>query len=317
MATVFRERLERNLLETTWYNLTAHATNALGATVALGLDVSRYQGTINWNSVKAAGYSFAFAKASEGTTIVDSTFATNWNGMKAAGIFRGAYHFFRPAQDALTQAQKFVALIAGGDLPPVIDLEVLDGVPGGTVLTRAGIFIAEVIRLTKKRPLIYTSRYMWSLYGGNPSWTKDVDLWAASWSTTVYLPSAWTTYRFWQTSSTGKVPGIAGSVDMDQYTGTLDQLKTWIGAVPPPPPPPPPPPSDIAATVKAVAGILPLLTPNPAAPIYVSAQANGYGYPQTDEFEVVFEGTTYTVQGYDAHLGYVTKGQSTVSWIGR
>src|ERR1700728_5326112 len=65
-----------------------------------GVDVSHYDGTVNWTQVKAAGISFAFAKATESDNDIDPTFATNWAGMKAAGVVRGAYHFFDPSVSA-------------------------------------------------------------------------------------------------------------------------------------------------------------------------------------------------------------------------
>src|SRR5436309_2175749 len=94
--------------------LTAAPVAAVGAAAVTGLaqgggwlngiDVSHWQGTINWNSVKNAGVTFAVCKASEGTDYQDPTFFTNWNAMHAAGIIRGAYHMGRPAVDPVAQA---------------------------------------------------------------------------------------------------------------------------------------------------------------------------------------------------------------------
>jgi hypothetical protein len=61
-----------------------------------GIDVSHYQGSINWKDVKNGGFSFAMAKATEGLTYVDPTFGTNYAGMHAVGLVRSAYHFGRP-----------------------------------------------------------------------------------------------------------------------------------------------------------------------------------------------------------------------------
>ena len=71
---------------------------ASGATVN-GIDVSYYQGTIDWTSAKASGIDFAYARISDGTGFIDPQFAANWANMKAAGIVRGAYQFFRPETD--------------------------------------------------------------------------------------------------------------------------------------------------------------------------------------------------------------------------
>ena len=94
-----------------------------------GLDVSDFDGTVDWIRVKQAGYTFAFAKATEGETWKAATFPRNWRQMEGVGIIRGAYHFFRPTIDAKAQAKHFldyvnsVDPIGVNDLPPVIDLE--------------------------------------------------------------------------------------------------------------------------------------------------------------------------------------------------
>src|SRR5256885_1336394 len=90
-----------------------------------GIDVSHYQGTIDWGKVKSAGMAFAYTKATESTGSTDSQFAVNWPAMKAAGLLRGAYHFFHADQDATAQANHFLQVvdIGPGDLPAVIDIE--------------------------------------------------------------------------------------------------------------------------------------------------------------------------------------------------
>src|SRR5262245_61032203 len=95
-----------------------------------GIDISHWQGTINWTSVRSSGRKFAFCKATEGLTYTDPTFATNWAAMRSAGLLRGAYHFGRPGVDAATQADRLYETVApgSGDLPLVLDLEATDGV---------------------------------------------------------------------------------------------------------------------------------------------------------------------------------------------
>src|SRR5262245_49797633 len=91
--------------------------------VTRGVDVSHYDGTIDWAKVKAAGIDFAFMKATENLNFVDPTFATNWTNAGTAGVIRGAYHFFRASVDGAKQAEFFVqttGLPEPGDLPPVI-----------------------------------------------------------------------------------------------------------------------------------------------------------------------------------------------------
>ena len=101
-------------------------SSCASGTTLKGVDVSSYQGTINWSSARADGITFGFAKATEGETIADSTFAGNWAGMKAAGVVRGAYHFFHPNESATAQADfvlSKVGTLEAGDLPVVLDLK--------------------------------------------------------------------------------------------------------------------------------------------------------------------------------------------------
>ena len=89
-----------------------------------GIDVSHYQAEIDWESVAEQGVQFAFVKASEGMTLIDTLFCDNWAAMKAADIRRGAYHFFRPQTPVYEQAFNFqtAVQIEPGDLPPVLDV---------------------------------------------------------------------------------------------------------------------------------------------------------------------------------------------------
>jgi lysozyme len=95
-----------------------------------GIDVSHYQGVVDWQQVAQNGMAFAFAKATEGITYVDPQLAANWDGIRVAGLVRGAYHFFEPNDDAAQQAQHFLSTVQlqPGDLPPVLDVETTGGV---------------------------------------------------------------------------------------------------------------------------------------------------------------------------------------------
>ena len=101
------------------------ATNANPA----GIDVSHWQGTINWNSVRAAGIEFAWIKATEGTSYKDPQFNRNYPNAHAAGVIRGAYHFARPGASSGAVQANFFASNGGAwsadnlTLPGVLDLE--------------------------------------------------------------------------------------------------------------------------------------------------------------------------------------------------
>jgi GH25 family lysozyme M1 (1,4-beta-N-acetylmuramidase)/acylphosphatase len=202
-----------------------------------GVDVSGYQGSsINWSAVKAAGKDFAFAKATEGTGFIDSSFAHNWPGMKSAGVIRGAYHFFRPGDDGTAQADYFVDEIdkqgglKAGDLPPVADVEVGDGESAATVISRLRTFLERVKSRTGVTPMIYTANFFWGDYMGNPNFSS-YPLWVANYGPSCpYLPSAFSSWKFWQYSDDVKVNGISsGGVDGDEFDGSIDQLRAFAG----------------------------------------------------------------------------------------
>ena len=126
-----------------------------------GPDVSNWQGSVDWNSVKSSGAAFAFMKASEGTDVVDQTFATNWAQSRAAGIpVRGAYHFGHPGSSASAQAQLFVSTVGSvgpGELV-VLDIETSDGVSAGAVASWCTEFLSQITSsfgLPASRVLVY------------------------------------------------------------------------------------------------------------------------------------------------------------------
>lgn len=195
-----------------------------------GIDVSVFQQTVNWPVVAAAGVKFAFAKATEGVTVTDKTFAENWAGMRAAGIIRGAYHFFRPADEAQAQADHFLATArpAQGDLPAVLDVEVRDHVDAGTLVTRMKQWLDIVERGTGRKPVIYVSPSFWDELGG-PRGFSGYPLWVANYGrSSPMIPRGWTTYTFWQYSATGRVTGVPGQTDLDFFNGTPESLTGFV-----------------------------------------------------------------------------------------
>jgi lysozyme len=207
--------------------------------VVKGIDVSHYDGTIDWVKVKASGIDFAFMKATQGTTFVDPDFATNWKDAGAAGVIRGAYHFLQPELDATMQADFFVmtaGVPAAGDLPLALDLEVTDNLTGAQVATAAQTFLERVQAKTGRVPVVYTSARFWGTLGTPgpaPAPFMPYALWDAQWTTACpNMPAPWMTWSFWQYSSTGTVPGITGmaNVDLDEYNGSLASLQGYVGA---------------------------------------------------------------------------------------
>lgn len=190
-----------------------------------GIDVSHYQGVVDWQKVADAGMAFAFAKATDGITYTDPEFATNWSGMHAVGLLRGAYHFFEPNDDATSQAQHFLATVqlAAGDLPPVLDVETTGGVANAQIWSGVSTWLQVVEKETGRQPLIYTAPGFWNGHQPDLALTK-YPLWLADYASQPTLPTGWTSWLFWQSSQTGTVAGVTGSVDLDTFSGTIAQL---------------------------------------------------------------------------------------------
>lgn len=214
-------------------------------TVTKGIDVSYYQGTIDWTQVANAGMKFAFVRVSDGLGFKDPKFASYWAGARSAGLIRGTYQFFRPAQNVQMQADLLINAIGGtytpGDLPPVLDVEDTGGLGASTVAARVRSWVDYVKSRLGVDPIVYTGKYFWRDQVGGPTSFANNPLWIAQYTSLCPdLPAPWTKWTFWQNSSAGHVAGISGNVDTDQFNGTLDELQAFaMGTVSNAPPPPP------------------------------------------------------------------------------
>lgn len=202
-----------------------------GASTQSGVDVSFYQGAIDWPRVAGAGYTFAFIRVSDGLTYRDERFASNWAGARSAGLARGAYQFFRPAQSATAQADLLIDAIGAigpGDLPPVIDVEATGSLAPATVAARVQTWVSRVRDRLGVEPIVYTGKYFWEDNVGSSQFA-NLPLWLAQYTSATCpdLPSQWSRWSFWQYSDAGSVPGIAGGVDVNRFNGSradLDRL---------------------------------------------------------------------------------------------
>lgn len=200
-----------------------------------GIDVSRWQGTIDWNAVAGDDVGFAFIKATEGGDFTDPRFAMNWAAARQAGVLRGAYHFYRPQTSATKQAEHFIRTVAlaPGDLPPVLDVEVTDGASPDSIARGVRTWLETVERATGRRPIIYTRASFWTPSVGAA--LSEYPLWVAHYgAASPNLPAGWQRWTFWQFTDEGTVGGIAGPVDLDWFNGTRDQLRSFAatGAIP-------------------------------------------------------------------------------------
>jgi GH25 family lysozyme M1 (1,4-beta-N-acetylmuramidase) len=209
------------------------AAKAYVPTGVLGIDVASYQGKVNWASWKAKGKSFAYVKATEGTSYKNPYFAAQYGGAAKAGLIRGAYHFASPNGKAgYLQARYFVAhgggwtATGGQTLPGVLDIEynpygsTCYGLSKKKMVAWISSFTREYKKLTGKDAVIYTTTDWWkTCTGATTTFTSTNPLWVARYGTTSpgALPGSWKTATFWQYTSS--------PIDSDRFSNTYARLK--------------------------------------------------------------------------------------------
>ncbi|MCY1054714.1 GH25 family lysozyme [Nannocystis sp. SCPEA4] len=199
---------------------------AAGETL-FGIDVSIYQGTIDWNAVAADGVVFAWVRVSHSTAVLDSQFAANLAGARAAGIHTGVYQYFEPGEDPIAQAQLLLdnlGPLQPGDMPPMIDVESANTVPQAQYVDAIRAWLDHVEAATGTVPFIYSGYYYWNDNVGSGEFA-DHPLWIANYNPGCPLvPDAWASWTVHQTCDCGTVAGIDGAVDTDLFNGNLDVL---------------------------------------------------------------------------------------------
>ncbi len=201
---------------------------------AVGIDVAHFDGEVDWAAVLEGGWSFGFAKATEGASFVDPLFSRNWEQM-GGGATRGAYHFFRASVDAEQQARHFLKTVqfAPTDLPAALDVEVTDGVSGEALVVAVRCWLNVVASQTGRSPIIYTGPSFWSTnlddsFGAYPLWIAHYTP-----ASQPRIPVGWSDWRFWQyaggESGQVHVPGVTGGVDADRFNGSHEELVARFG----------------------------------------------------------------------------------------
>ena len=183
-----------------------------------GFDVYHGDAIESFHALANAEMQFGFCKASQGAAMTDPAFADYWQRMKEVGMIRGAYHFFTPDADALTQVKHFLSLVKlePGDLPLVLDIETA----GDKIGAKAFVAASEIKKQTGYWPIIYSgdSFFQANLLHYFPP--AGHTLWIARYGHPPVTPCA-----FWQNSDAGQVPGISHAIDTNLFKGTIEQLK--------------------------------------------------------------------------------------------
>lgn len=198
-----------------------------------GVDVSQYQGKIEWPILAAQNIQFAFVKATEGSSHVDPYFEANWAGAAEASVPVGAYHFFSFESTGEEQAHHFLQLMDNrtGNLPPVLDVELYGEYkanPPDAEELRAQLedFLFYVEAASSQTPIIYTTQRTYKLYlqegfSRFNLWIRDV----------YFTPAQQYQWTFWQYSDKGRLDGYIGleeNIDLNVYNGTEEEWAWFL-----------------------------------------------------------------------------------------
>ena len=198
---------------------------------AQGVDVSHHQGAIDWRALAADNVAFAYIKATEGATHMDTLFAFNWEQARRAGLYRGAYHFFTQCQPGAVQAANFIAVVpvTPDALPSALDMEHMGPCrEGPTIADVAGemrTWLDLVEARYGERPLIYTTREFHDAYlrdvTGERFWIRSLGM------APRFREHDWV---IWQHHNYARRRGVSGPVDLNAFRGNADALAYFAGA---------------------------------------------------------------------------------------
>ena len=197
-----------------------------------GIDVSHHQGDIRWDAVAASGIHFAYIKATEGASYDDPCFKQNWDAAAAAHIERGAYHFYTIGTPGKLQAAHFLSKVPmdASALPPAIDIELAGSNRDVGSVAQFQRDLSEFISILAahygRQPVIYSTRdfknhYLQGISMGS-WWASDV----------IFTPRqrADEPWKFWQFSWRGRISGVTGFVDLDVFSGSLQDFQAFLPA---------------------------------------------------------------------------------------
>lgn len=196
-----------------------------------GIDVSRHQGEIDWQTLKAgqhpdAPISFVYVKASEGSDFKDIKFKENFENARKHGFIRGAYHYFSTTSSGVSQANLFISMVklSSGDLPPVLDIEEKPK-NKKKYIDEVKVWLKKVEEHYGVKPIIYASSKYKKKYLDDPFF-KEYPSWVAHY----YIPELreGEEWLMWQCTDLGVLPGIKEKVDINIFNGSKKQFKNLL-----------------------------------------------------------------------------------------
>jgi GH25 family lysozyme M1 (1,4-beta-N-acetylmuramidase) len=197
-----------------------------------GIDVSRWQGEIDWAQVAAEGHRFAMIRSTIGDAYLDPRFYSNWDEARTAGLLVTAYHVVTPDKSAQQQIDYFFDVLGArrSDFPLVVDVERDDGVDRQGITACVRACLQEVEERDGRKPIVYTARWFWDRYLQPSDVWRGYHLWVASYTAEPLLPRDWDGWLFWQYTESGEVSGVSSqATDINWFSGTYEDLVAYVG----------------------------------------------------------------------------------------
>lgn len=200
-----------------------------------GVDVSHYQGEIDWEKLQTQGIRFAFIKATEGSTHVDEYFERNWAAACNTTLYVGAYHFFSFDSEGKTQAENYISKVGdlSGRLIPVVDIEYYGEKEANPpqkeqVIQQLRSMLSSLENEYHVKPMIYTTYkvydgYIKKEFEEYPLWIRNV-----YYSPNMDKKNKW---AFWQYSDNALLEGYHGGekfIDMNVFSGDETDIKEYL-----------------------------------------------------------------------------------------
>ena len=201
-----------------------------------GIDVSRWQGEINWQLVAAAGCHFAAIRATVGNYYTDPYFARNREGALLYGVYPIYYHVVTPEYSIKSQTDRFLSVVGDlGKARAVMDVELVRDQSKTVITACARGCLEDVTQRTGKRSMPYSNAYFWNTYIIDDGWSLEYEKWVANYreNPPPTLPRAWPTWTLWQWTNKGSWPGVPATVDLNYYAGNIEEFNIWAEIRPP------------------------------------------------------------------------------------
>jgi GH25 family lysozyme M1 (1,4-beta-N-acetylmuramidase) len=257
-----------------------------------GIDVSHWDGTINWREVAASHVQFAYIKATGDNSFVDGQFRANVRNARASGIAVGAYHYAKPSapfnhSEPVRQANLFVETMRSsmhgfGDIMPVLDFEESGGLSAYDLDQWIRVFVSTVEHQTNRKVMLYTSEDFIQRHANLNSGLSAIPLWVAYYDRLNggRIPpniAGWSHWLVWQYSDQGAVTGLSGHADVNAGPTSLSALRGYLPGGQRPANPASPSPVGAAHSPTAKVTVSANATAAPPSPAYAAGSKSSSG----------------------------------------